>query len=546
LLAETSDPNFERRLDEITEGMDSFIRAHLLEKVSRANTTIIIDYIQAYTFETNPKNESKQVAILTLKQLSEFHKNVKSFRDMTREDILAFLNRLRKSDEEDPLHHWIGTYNNNVVTINRFFKWLYYPQLEPPKRPKPEPMQNVGKLRRKEKTIYKDSDLWQDPDCNRIIFKYVTSVRDRAFHALMLDTSCRPKELIGAKIKDLEFKDKGYNQKFAYLWVVGKNGQRNKKLLVNSLPYLRDLLNTQHPRPEDPNAYILCGNGKRNLGRKLKRHTYTHIYIRYRKRLLPSLLKSPEVPEEDKEIIREKILTKPIIPYILRHTSLTEKGQLMGEYELRMHAGWTITSDMPQRYLHFRGNESVNALMKAQGIVSNEGANGEGADQGASTSITLRPPIICSNCKEPNKSEAKFCSNPKCGMVLRFEAYIESKEEAEDVKKELAEIKAQQKLQREELEEEFDKRMDAKFEKIYAKMMRTFGPRLRKIKDEKKRTAEETKLLWDAGVAAEVEYEQQLEEEQEEEATKRAAAVNVDDPIANNIDACELLETVEE
>jgi hypothetical protein len=105
LLAETSDPNFERRLDDITEGMDSFIRTHLLEKVSRTNTTIIIDYIQAYTLETNPKNESKQVAILTLEQLSEFHKNVKSFRDMTREDILAFLNRLRKSDEKDPLHH---------------------------------------------------------------------------------------------------------------------------------------------------------------------------------------------------------------------------------------------------------------------------------------------------------------------------------------------------------------------------------------------------------------------------------------------------------
>jgi hypothetical protein len=64
--------------------------------------------------------------------------------------------------------------------------------------------------------------------------------------------------------------------------------------------------------------------------------------------------------------------------------------------------------------------------------------------------------------------------------------------------------------------------------------------------DEKKRNAEESQLLWDAAVAAEVEYEAELEEKQEEEAAKRAAAISVDDPIANDIDACELLETVEE
>jgi site-specific recombinase XerD len=121
------DPNFERRLDQVTAGLDSFIRKHLLEKISRANATTILDYIEAYTFESNPKPDSKQVAILTLKQLAEFFASKKSFKEMTRDDILAFLNRLRKTDEEDPLHHWIGTYNNNVVTLNRFFKWLFYP-----------------------------------------------------------------------------------------------------------------------------------------------------------------------------------------------------------------------------------------------------------------------------------------------------------------------------------------------------------------------------------------------------------------------------------
>jgi integrase/recombinase XerD len=442
VIIEDSNPNFERRLDQICIGVDSFIRKHLLERVSRTNTAIIIEYIEAYTFESNPIPYSKQVAILTLKQLSEYHKNAKSFKDMTREDILAFLNRLRKSDEQDPLHHWIGTYNNNVVTLNRFFKWLYYPQLEPLKRPRPEPMQNVSKLRRKEKTIYKDSDLWLDPDCNRVFFRYVPSVRDRAFHATMLDTSSRPKELIGAKIKDLEFKDKGYNQKFAYLWVTGKSGQRIKKLLVKSLPYLRDWLSQGHPRPEDPNAYIFCGHGKRNLGHKLKRHTFSHKYIRYRKVLFPALLKSPEVPDADKQIIKEKILTKPIRPYILRHTSLTEKSQIIGEYELRQHADWTMTSNMPQRYLHFAGNESIKAQLKAQGIISNNESNT--AESEAEPTTALRPPLICTNCKEQNKPDAHFCVNPACGMVLSFKAHSESIAEAENIKKTIAAMEIRQ------------------------------------------------------------------------------------------------------
>lgn len=59
-----------------------------------------------------------------------------------------------------------------------------------------------------------------------MFFKYVTSVRAKAFHALMLDTSCRPKALINARIKDLKFRDKGFNQKNAVLTVIEKNNKR--------------------------------------------------------------------------------------------------------------------------------------------------------------------------------------------------------------------------------------------------------------------------------------------------------------------------------
>jgi integrase/recombinase XerD len=124
----TEDPNFERGLDEVTNGLEPHIRKHLLEKISRENATIIIDYIQALTCESNPTDYSKQMTIVMLEHLARFHNtSAKPFKQMTHDDIITFLNRLRKSDEQDPLHHWIGTYNNNVTTIVRFFKWLQNP-----------------------------------------------------------------------------------------------------------------------------------------------------------------------------------------------------------------------------------------------------------------------------------------------------------------------------------------------------------------------------------------------------------------------------------
>jgi hypothetical protein len=40
----------------------------------------------------------------------------------------------------------------------RFFEWLYYPDIEPGKRLKPEVIDNIPKLKQKEQSIYKPTD----------------------------------------------------------------------------------------------------------------------------------------------------------------------------------------------------------------------------------------------------------------------------------------------------------------------------------------------------------------------------------------------------
>jgi hypothetical protein len=79
---------------------------------------------------------------------------------MTRQDIISFLDSFRKPDSSDPLRKWIGTYNTFRIIVLKFFKWLYYPDIEPCKRPKPEVVDNIPQLKRKEQSIYKPTDLW--------------------------------------------------------------------------------------------------------------------------------------------------------------------------------------------------------------------------------------------------------------------------------------------------------------------------------------------------------------------------------------------------
>ena len=46
----------------------------------------------------------------------------------------------------------------------RFFRWLYAPDIPQSKRSRPPIMENVPKLRRKEISIYKPTDLWIEED----------------------------------------------------------------------------------------------------------------------------------------------------------------------------------------------------------------------------------------------------------------------------------------------------------------------------------------------------------------------------------------------
>jgi hypothetical protein len=143
--------------------------------------------------EVNPSDHYRKDVILTLCKFSHYCNNT-CFKDITRTTILGFLDSLRKSETSDPMHKWIGTYNLHRIHLRRFFKWLYSPDLEPDKRPKPSVVENIPKLKRKETSIYKPTDLWTQQD-DLLFLKYCPTKREKCYHAISRDTSCRPREI---------------------------------------------------------------------------------------------------------------------------------------------------------------------------------------------------------------------------------------------------------------------------------------------------------------------------------------------------------------
>ena len=81
------------------------------------NASIICNYIIAEEIELNIKNSTKEGKIKILVWLSNHFQDQKSFKDMPKEDILEFLNKLRKSSAEDPTHKWIGSYNGRQMIL---------------------------------------------------------------------------------------------------------------------------------------------------------------------------------------------------------------------------------------------------------------------------------------------------------------------------------------------------------------------------------------------------------------------------------------------
>lgn len=72
-------------------------------KTTENNTSVIVAYLKALDREIHLSDNYKRINLTTLVYLSRFHSN-KNFKEMTKNDIILYLNSLRKNETVDPLH----------------------------------------------------------------------------------------------------------------------------------------------------------------------------------------------------------------------------------------------------------------------------------------------------------------------------------------------------------------------------------------------------------------------------------------------------------
>ena len=335
-----------------------------------SNGKIIHDYIIAEEAEINIQESTKGDKIKKLCLLSRFFHHQKCFSEMTKTDILSYLNSLRKPVSDDPTHRSIGTYNGRQKVLMKFFRWLYNPD-EPDQRKRITPpcMIGVKCLPRREKSPYKPEDIWTAAD-HAIFLKYCHMARDRCWHSMVHDTSARPHELLDLCIRDINFKISSNEIQYAVIHVHGKTTSRTLPL-ITSIPYVKEWLNG-HPFANNPDSKLFVSLGTNNFGKPITRDgLLKHYQSHYRDVYFPKLMNDPLIPQKDREAIL-RLLDKPWNLYIFRHSALTHKSQILKEATLRDHAGWSTDSKMPSVYLHYFGTESCNSLLETYGIIKNK------------------------------------------------------------------------------------------------------------------------------------------------------------------------------
>jgi integrase len=433
-------------IDSITQGMSRKAlntRLKMLYRISPSNAAIICEHILSEQTGCNIKTSTAENKVKALLWLTRFLK-LKAFEQMTKQDILSYLNNLRKPQEEDPQQKWIGSYNNRLRVYIKFFKWLYNKdESDYRKRISPPCIQGLRQLPRQDKSPYKPTDLWDNRE-HAIFLKYCPDPRDRCYHAMAIDMSARPSEILNLKIKDITFKTTDDGIQYAEVLIRGGKTKPRTLPLIDSIPYLKEWIQ-KHPTGDNKESWLFISLAHANFGQKLNRDSMLAKYqYRYKTSYFPKLLQengesfssaSSTVPEADKAIIRN-MLTKPWNLYVYRHSALTEKSQILTESTLRDHAGWTMTSKMPTVYLHYFGTESAKKLLEAKGVI-----------QRNNMSVNLLKSKPCPNCSEPNKPDAQFCM--KCKMVLSYDSYKDALEEKQRREEEVKSI-------REEMNQKFD------------------------------------------------------------------------------------------
>lgn len=303
----------------------------------------------------------------------------KDFDKADKEDIKELVKTIQlKYDSE-----W--TVRDFKITLKKFYKWLAGTE-ECPEKVKwiKAGMKNCNRKL--------PSELLTEDEVKMLI-EAAQNARDKALISTLYESGARVGEIGTLQIKHLVFDSNG-----CCLTVSGKTGMRRIRL-ISSKPYLAKWKNS-HPQKNNPNAPLFI-----QLGHKRDRPmTYASIAKMIR------------------EIAKVINLKKPTNPHAFRHSRATYLAGYLTESQMKAYLGWVQDSSMAAIYVHLRGRDVDDAIMKIYGL----------AKKTKKEEASKLSPKVCQICEEVNESTAQRCN--KCGTALTLKEAI-SLDKKEEIRK---------------------------------------------------------------------------------------------------------------
>ena len=161
-----------------------------------------------------------------------------------------------------------------------------------------------------------------------------------AFILVLYDSGARIGEMLNLKLKNIEFTPHG-----AKVLLDGKTGRR-RILIVPSVRALAAWINTEHPMPDNPDAYVWVN--KYGHGESPINYCYVFNHL--------------------KSVAKLAGINKRVYPHLFRHSRATYLASHLTEAQMKHYFGWTQASDMAAVYVHMSGRDVDDALYRLYGI----------------------------------------------------------------------------------------------------------------------------------------------------------------------------------
>lgn len=327
-----------------------------------------------------------------VRRLALFRK--KSFKRMTRKDIIAFLANLRYkkavkgSRKGEPVS--ISYQNECKVTMKKFFAWLY----QTGRRKYPKIVDWIETTRRKLNSKLPEELLTREEI--KAMVEKASNPRDKAMVMVLYESACRASEVMSLKIKHVTFDRYG-----SIIIVNGKTGMRRMRL-IEATPYLTQWMN-HHPFKDDPEKPLFV-----DLGNRFEKAAGYFTLLRLVKLLA-----------------RRAKIKKRVYVHLFRHSRLTELAKNFTESELKVLAGWTGSSYMPRIYVHLSGADVERKLLMLHGkLDESEWKRDKEKDE-------LLKPRNCPRCGKVNPATNKLCE--RCWLPLDVKTAMDYDSEKDQI-----------------------------------------------------------------------------------------------------------------